>query len=230
MEYRHRWGMSRDRRRHPGYSAPPTNLTVGLTYRCNLQCKMCRQWRRNGDIPKNHTWYDWHRELPVSVWASLLEQVAPFRPWLYLTGGETLIYPEFKQFVQEANLRGLKMHLQTNGTLLAGVAEFLVQAGVLTVSVSLDGPPEVHDHIRGVKGAFRRLAEGRIKLLFMPNLPEKFLSPYYLDLDYPFPQHCDVFWKTLRVLPDGTVSPCLNLKLGNIVTDSFTEIWNGPKM
>jgi len=308
MEYRHRWGISRDRRLRPGYSAPPTNLTVCLTYRCNLKCSMCRQWRRDQDIPDNRTWYDRHRELPLSTWVSLLDQVAPFRPWLYVTGGEPLISPNFKEFVQEAHKRGLKVHLQTNGTLLAGVAEFLVKAGVLTVSVSLDGPPEVDDAIRGVKGTFRRLAEGgeallaarakfnsptpvlgfnctitgdnldflvevvhlaiqmgadtlqiqhtmfnspekvarhnahfsparvdelgldmalpsirqggyyqsrivaediprlqaglrrarvlakdRLKLLFMPNLPDKFLHPYNLDLDFPFSQDCDAF-------------------------------------
>jgi Fe-coproporphyrin III synthase len=237
------------------------------------------------------------------------------------------------------------VQLQTNGTLLAGVAEFLVKSGVLAVSISLDGPPEVHDAIRGVKGAFQRLAEGvealmaararfnsptpvvsfnctisklnldslaevvplaikmqvdalqiqhtmfnapekvdrhnaffsparvgdmgldmalpsireggyyqseigpddiprlqaslrqaralargRIKLAFMPNIPDKFLDAYYLDLDFPFSQGCDFFWKTLRVSPDGTISPCLNFKVGSIVTDSFAEIWNGPKM
>jgi hypothetical protein len=43
MEYRHRWGIERDRRLRPGYSAPPTNLSVCLTFRCNLKCAMCRQ-------------------------------------------------------------------------------------------------------------------------------------------------------------------------------------------
>ena len=169
MEYRHRWGMARDRRLRPGYSAPPTNLAVCLTYRCNLKCSMCRQWRRDQDIPDNRTWYDRHRELPLATWVSLLDQVAPFRPWLYVTGGEPLISPNFKGLVQEARHRGLTVQLQTNGTLLAGVAEFLVKAGVLAVSISLDGPPEVHDAIRGVKGTFRRLAEGVQALLRRPG-------------------------------------------------------------
>jgi radical SAM protein with 4Fe4S-binding SPASM domain len=271
--------------------------------------------------------------------------VAPFRPWLYVTGGEPLIYPDFQGFVQEARRRGLAVQIQTNGTLLASVAEFLVQAGVVAVSVSLDGPPEVHDAIRGVKGAYGKLAAGaaalvaarrkchsptpilglnctiskgnldflpevvsqaielqadtlqlqhtmfnspekvarhnafftparvrelgldmvfpsicegeyyqseigpedlprlksglrqarvlakdRIKLLSMPNLPDELLDPYYLDLDYSFQEGCDFFWKTFRISPDGTYSPCLNLKIGNIAQEPFTEIWNGPKM
>lgn len=345
MEYRHRWGMARDRRLRPGYSAPPNNLAVCLTYRCNLKCTMCRQWRRDQDAPDNRTWYERHLELPLDTWVSLLDQVTPFRPYLYVTGGEPLISPNFQGFVQEAHHRRLMVHLQTNGTLLAGVAEFLVKMGVAAVSISLDGPLEVHDAIRGVKGTFRQLSEGvqalsaarvkfnsptpvlcfnctitkdnldflvevvrlaiqmgadtlqiqhtmfnslekvarhnscftparvrelgldmalpsiragghyqskigpedipklqaglkqarvlakdRIELLFMPNLPDKFLGPYYLDLDFPFSQGCDSFWKTFRVSPDGTISPCLNFQVGNITKESVAAIWNGPKM
>jgi len=345
MEYRHRWGIERDRRLRPGYSAPPTNITACLTLRCNLKCTMCRQWGRDQQVPDNRTWYDRHRELPLSSWVSFLDQAAPYRPWLYVTGGEPLISPNFRGLVQAARQRGLMVQLQTNGTLLAGVAEFLVKSGVLAVSISLDGPPEVHDAVRGVKGAFQRLAEGvealvaarakfnspspivslnctisklnldtlaevvplavklqadalqiqhtmfnaqeqvdrhnayfspervdemgldmalpsiredgyyqseigpgdipklkaglrqartlargRIKLVFMPNLPDEFLRSYYLDLNFPFSQGCDFFWKTLRVSPDGSITPCLNFKAGSIVTDSFAEIWNGPKM
>jgi Fe-coproporphyrin III synthase len=345
MEYRHRWGLDRDRRLCPGFSGPPTNLSICLTFKCNLRCTMCRQWRSDHDASDNRVWYDPRRELPLSTWISLLDQVAPFRPWLYLTGGEPLISPNFKGFVQAARQRGLAVQFQTNGTFLPEVAEFLVKTGVLAVSISLDGPPEVHDAIRGVKGAFQRLAQGvealvaarakfnsptpvlgfnctitkgnldsladvvplaiqmqadtlqiqhtmfnspervarhnlfftpervrdlgldmalpslreggyyeseigpediprikdslrqaraltqgRLKLLFMPNIPDEFLAPYYLDLDYPFPQGCDAFWKTLRVSPDGTITPCLNFKVGNVADSPFAEIWNGPKM
>ena len=345
LEYRHRLGIPRDRRLRPGYSGPPTNLAVCLTLRCNLKCRMCRQWRRDQDIADNRTWYDRHRELPLSTWVSLLDQVTSFRPWLYVTGGEPLLSPNFRGFVEAARQRKLAVHLQTNGTMLAGEAEFLVKTGVLAVSISLDGPPEVHDAIRGVKGTFGKLARGveallaarakfnsptpvvgfnctiskgnldflgemvplaiqmqadtlqiqhtmfnsrekvarhnsfftpdrvrdldldmalpslreggyyeseigpediprlqaslrqaralaqdRLKLLFMPNLPDEFLGPYYLDLDFPFLQGCDAFWKTFRVSPDGSISPCLNFRAGNIATESFAEIWNGAKM
>ena len=126
---------------------------------------MCRQWGRDQDIADNRTWYDRHRELPLSTWVSLLDQVTSFRPWLYVTGGEPLLSPNFRGFVEAARQRGLAVHLQTNGTMLAEVAEFLVKTGVLAVSISLDGPPEVHDAIRGVKGTFGKLARGVEALL-----------------------------------------------------------------
>ena len=345
MDYRHRWGIERDRKLRPGFSAPPTNLAICLTYRCNLRCAMCRQWRRDQDVPDNRPWYERHNELSLATWISLLDQVKSFHPWVYVTGGEPMISPNFRGFIQAARQRGLVVQVQTNGTLLAKEAEFLVRAGVLAVSISLDGTPEVHDSIRGVKGTFRRLSEGvaalqaararlnsptpvlgfnctiskgnlhalpdiallvidmqadslqlqhtmfnskenvlrhnaifspewvdkmgldmalpsireggyyqseigpediprlqeslnearavakdRLKLLYMPKIPDKLLEAYYLDLKYPFVQDCDAFWKTLRVAPDGTVSSCLNIKAGNVAQESFREIWNGPKM
>jgi len=52
------------------------------------------------------------------------------------------------------------VHLQTNATLLASLADRLVELGVEFVTVSLDGPPEVHDYIRGLEGAFAQSAAG----------------------------------------------------------------------
>ena len=37
------------------------------------------------------------------------------------------------------------------------------------------------------------------------------MEPYYLDLTHAFPQECNAPWKGCRILPDGTVSPCLHL-------------------
>jgi MoaA/NifB/PqqE/SkfB family radical SAM enzyme len=343
-EYRQKFGIDRDRRFRDGLSGPPVNLNLNLTRRCNLKCVMCEQHRHDPGST-GLPWYDPRRELPLSAWVSLLDQVAAFRPGLYLTGGEPTLYPHFAAFLTEAKQRGFVVHLQTNGTLLDRVADTLVAQGVEMVTISLDGPLEVHDAIRGQEGAFRktcegikalaaardrqrspgpiitincvisqaslstlehmvplahelgadilqiqhtifntaanvqrhnlalspefaaqegldltppsipqgeyyesgitpadlpllssqlqaarRLARGRLKLLFLPNLPLDLLKPYYLDLTHPFPQVCPALWKGCRILADGTVSPCLHLVAGNIAAQPFLEIWNGPRM
>ncbi len=343
LEYRHRLGIPRDRQRRLGYSEPPTNLAVCLTMRCNLKCVMCRQNRHTKEMPENRPWFA--HDLPLEPWVALLDQLKAHKPWLYITGGEPTLYPHFREFVLEAKKRRYLVHLQTNGLLLERLADFLVEQRVEAVTVSLDGTPEIHDEIRGVPGAFRRLAagvqavvesrsrrrlpspivsfnftisrsnlaalpqivplalelgadtlqiqhtmfnspenvarhnrwftpervaelgldmaqpsifedeyyesqlraedlpvlqeglrraqdqaNGRLILTTLPNLPPELLGPYYLDLNYPFIQGCDMFWKTFRVLSDGTVSPCLNFRVGNITRQSFQEIWNGPQM
>ena len=140
-------------------SGPPVNLNLNLTRRCNLKCVMCEQHRHDPG-PTGLPWYDPRRELPLSAWVGLLDQVAAFRPRLYLTGGEPTLYPHFAAFLTEAKRRGFVVHLQTNGTLLDRVADSLVAQDVEMVTVSMDGPLEVHDAIRGQDGAFRKTCEG----------------------------------------------------------------------
>lgn len=344
-EYRKRLGIALDRRFRDGVSGPPVNLSLNLTRRCNLKCRMCEQHRHDSGSAAALSWFDPRRELSLSAWTGLLDQVAPFRPRLYLTGGEPLMYRHFQEFVLEAKKRRLLIHLQTNGTLLSRVADFLVEQGVEMVTVSLDGPLEVHDGIRGQRDAFhqtaagiadlvaarnrrgrpnpilllncviskaslatldqmvplaleldadilqlqhtmfnsaanvarhnrwlspqfardqglelvapsipegefyeseitsqdlpallsgleqaRRQAQDRLKLLFLPDLPSELIAPYYLDLDHPFRPECNSLWKGCRILPDGTISPCLHVVAGNITQQSFQEIWNGPQM
>lgn len=342
-ECRRRWGIPRDRKNLRGLSGLPVSLNLNLTRRCNLKCRMCEQHRRAAGQPPGLSWYDPDRELPLSAWTALFDQVAAFHPRLYLTGGEPTLYREFPGLVREAKRRGLLVHLQTNGTLLDQMADLLVTAGVEMVTVSLDGPQEIHDLVRGQAGVFRRsaagiaalvaartrrkepgpllilncviskanlasldqivplalelgadilqlqhtmfnseanvarhnllispqwarehgvdlifpsipegefyeseigredlpllrdrlkkiisLARGRLKLNFLPNLPLDKLESYYLDLKYPALQRCDSLWKGCRILPDGTVSPCLHVVAGNITEQPFREIWNGP--
>ena len=82
MEYRHRLGIPLDRRFRPGYSAPPTNLSLNLTNRCNLKCVMCRGIRLGTEVPHNRKGYARERELALADWARLLEEEAPLPPWL----------------------------------------------------------------------------------------------------------------------------------------------------
>ena len=159
MEYRHRLGIPGERHFRPGYSAPPTNISVCLTLRCNLKCLMCST-RSGMETPEHRPWYEPRREAPLESWITLLDQVAAFRPWIYITGGEPTLSGILPGFIQAARRRRLVVQLQTNGARLAEVADLLVAEGVQAVTVSVDGPPDLHDKIRGVKGTFARLARG----------------------------------------------------------------------
>lgn len=345
--YRKTCGIALDRRLSKGLSAPPVNLSINLTRRCNLKCLMCCQYKKEGATPrKDLTYYNPDLELPLSVWIDLLGQATTFRPQLYVTGGEPLLYPFFTEFIKEAKQRHFFVHIQTNGTLLARYAEQLASSGVEIVTVSLDGPEDVHDDIRGQSGVFNRATQGiktlvkarkrikspspilsinctisrsnmkhlaemvrlasglgadtlqiqhtifdspdnvfrhnnilcaesarargldllepsipdgeyyqseifpedmphllksleavrseakktRIKLEFLPNLPLELIRFYYSNLGHPFSQLCDYLWKTCRILPDGTVSPCLHVLAGNIADNPVLDLWNGPRM
>ena len=76
----------------------------------------------------------------------------------------------------------------------------------------------------------KRTPRGRLRLAFLPNLSDEQIAPYYLDLNHSFPGKCNSLWKTLRILPDGTVTPCLHVIAGNVRQQSLAGIWNGPVM
>jgi MoaA/NifB/PqqE/SkfB family radical SAM enzyme len=79
--------------------------------------------------------------------------------WVVLSGGEPLMHSDLFRLTSLLRDSGIRTTILTTGLLLAGNAARIAQC-VDDVIVSLDGPPEVHDRVRRVPGAFARLADG----------------------------------------------------------------------
>jgi len=158
--YRHSIGAALDRHFRNGRSGMPACLELNLSRRCNLRCVMCRQQRQPDKERVELSWYDPSRELPLATWVNLLDQVRSFRPRLFVTGGEPLLYRQVTELLQEAKRRNFFVQLQTNGTMLDRMADTVVALGVEVVNVSLDGPPGIHDTIRNHPGAYERTLQG----------------------------------------------------------------------
>jgi MoaA/NifB/PqqE/SkfB family radical SAM enzyme len=135
----------------------PLKVSLAVTWRCNLRCRMCNIWRRDpgGD------------ELTAAEVDDFFRRADGFR-WVGFTGGEPFLRADLPELVDAAvaRCRGLDaVHANTNGQLREPVVALLEHArrrhprvaAVLTVSV--DGPPAVHDAIRGRDGAWRRAVE-----------------------------------------------------------------------
>ncbi|MCX6348119.1 MAG: radical SAM protein, partial [Candidatus Aureabacteria bacterium] len=142
---------SRLRRGDPT-APPPLTVSFNLTHLCNLRCGMCGQWRRQ-DTGKGAL-------LPLSELKRIVDESALFRPKIYIWGGEPLLHPAIIPFLEY--LKALKLYtvVNTNGFLLDRFAADFVRIGVDSLDISLDGPPEVHDRVRGVPGTFERLWAG----------------------------------------------------------------------
>lgn len=142
----------------------PYKLTFALTYRCNLRCLACRTWA--------HPSAD---DLSLREIGSFFER-NPFFSWVDLTGGEIALredLPEIIRAIAARSRRLLLLHFPTNGYLVervlaaARTALAAREAGLprFIISVSLDGPPALHDRLRGVEGSFARALEtfGRLR-------------------------------------------------------------------
>ncbi len=136
-------------------SALPQEVSMQLTYRCNLRCVHCFQWNELGFF---HS-YDAKRkraELDVDVVRDVLETTAGHRAKVFLWGGEPLMHSRFGDIAKLLGATPRVVNMCTNGLLMERNAESLLAIGEkLNLLVSLDGFEEEHEAIRG-KGSFAR--------------------------------------------------------------------------
>lgn len=149
-----------ERRMLRGYSLRPNQIIVNITGRCNLRCAMCMQPRGAPGDDDSPTFGAGAAELEPQQWLRVVDQAAPARPAFYFSGGEPLLYRGLDAILERVKSHGMIAALVTNATLLEKHARRLVEIGVDNVTVSIDGPAQTHDAIRGLPGAFDRAMRG----------------------------------------------------------------------
>ncbi len=129
----------------------PRNCVWELTLACNLRCAHCGS---RAGRPRD-------RELDTAECLDVVAQLAALQCDLVtLSGGEPLLRRDWDVIARAAADLGIYVNLVTNGTLVdRDVARRTVDAGLVNVGVSVDGPEDLHDGIRG-KGAFARTMAG----------------------------------------------------------------------
>jgi heme b synthase len=119
-----------------------------VTRKCNLDCIHCRA-RASSRSDEN--------ELSLDECRLVLDDIASFSaPTIILTGGEPLLREDIYDIIRYGILKGLRMVIAVNGTLVdRDAAARLKDAGVLRVSMSIDGKDrKSHDDFRRVSGSF----------------------------------------------------------------------------
>jgi len=124
-------------------------LLLNVHEHCNCRCVMCDIWQRKDGRELDLEDFARHRE-------SLLQLGVRN---VVLTGGEPLLHRNFEvlcDFLKECNI---VVTLLTTGLLISKHAAAIAR-GVDEIIVSLDGPEDVHDQVRRVKGAYRLIGDG----------------------------------------------------------------------
>lgn len=134
----------------------PVRLVLAVTRRCNLRCTYCKTWT----LPATN-------ELTEQEVAKLMKDL-PSLVWLDLTGGEPFMRPDIKSLfdaVLECAPNLAVLHFPTSGWFperAVDCARLVRQKRPdveLIVTVSVDGPPDLHDKLRGRRGAYERARE-----------------------------------------------------------------------
>jgi MoaA/NifB/PqqE/SkfB family radical SAM enzyme len=79
--------------------------------------------------------------------------------WLVLSGGEPLLHSALPELCHAVRGEGIRITLLTSGLLLGPRAP-MIALNFDDIIVSLDGPAEVHDRIRGIPQAFQKMRDG----------------------------------------------------------------------
>jgi len=140
----------------------PSGLVYEATMRCNLHCEFCYV----GDLLNLEG--EWRQELPLEA----LRRAFPDSNGLKvsLTGGEIFMRKDILGVMDVFREKGYACgYLTTNGTIIderrAEALARLAGDGFLKhISVSIDGPAELHDRARGLAGTFERTSAGLRRL------------------------------------------------------------------
>jgi Fe-coproporphyrin III synthase len=130
---------------------PTPVLQIHASRQCNLACGHCY----------SHSGPSVADGLDVGLVCQLIDDAAAmgYRAVAF-SGGEPLIYPGLQQALRRAKALGLKTSVTTNGTLLDPPRLEALRDLIGLLAVSLDGPPALHNEIRGSSSAFDRLTTG----------------------------------------------------------------------
>ena len=151
-----------------GYAFPAWHYYLEMTRCCNLRCVMCQyiQWLRETPASKQM-----EGDLTTEEWLRVIDQIPRFA-LVTFTGGEPFMRKDFMQLLERASGRA-RTHFITNATLLTEdrarrcvelAPKRLGGVGFTFAGVSIDGPAEVHDQVRGMPEGFEKSTAG-VKML-----------------------------------------------------------------
>lgn len=134
----------------------PFKYFLVVTKSCGSRCSNCLIWKEK---PENEMTLSEHEKLAQNSHSNLL--------WLNLSGGEPTDRLDLNEIVSIyiKHCPNLKIiNFTTNGMNHSNLEKVLTTLShssipVIGVNVSLDGPPAIHDKIRGVPGGFDEAVE-----------------------------------------------------------------------
>jgi Fe-coproporphyrin III synthase len=150
----------------------PEWIVLGVNNLCNMSCKMC-------DVGVGYEGSNFYANLmgakplnmPLELATLIFEQAAKYFPKVKIGYAftEPIIYPHLVASLAVADRLGLYTSMTTNALKLRNLAPQLAEAGLNDIFISLDGPPEVHNEVRGHRQSFEWAVEGMEKVFALPG-------------------------------------------------------------
>lgn len=112
--------------------------------------------------------------MPTELFRKIADQTANYYPKAKLGYAftEPLVYKHLVETLDYAQSKALFTSVTTNALTLRQKADDLRASGLNELYISLDGPEEIHNEIRGHKSSFKRAMEGIEKIAGHADSPE----------------------------------------------------------
>ena len=122
---------------------------VAVTYNCNSRCSMCNIWREK----------NWE-ELNVLFYRNL-----PNFKSVNISGGEPFLRKDIVDVVKTFDEISDRIVISSNGLLPSLIEQKIRNMPEVGVGISIDGIGDIHDKIRGIKGAYQKSLDTIHRLL-----------------------------------------------------------------
>jgi MoaA/NifB/PqqE/SkfB family radical SAM enzyme len=192
-----------------GKVPPPLTLYWSINSVCNLRCKMCDvgMFNEEGMFFKTLRIDRKLHEIDISVFKRVIDEVAAAKPFIAINSTEPLLYKPLAEAVAYCTARGLRTGVTTGGYSLPARAEELAEAGLTRLAISIDGPPDIHNHIRGRADSFEHSYEGIERFMSAcqarGRTPEIYLNCTITNMNYA---RLVDFYQAVEKLPATTIN------------------------
>ncbi|BBD72247.1 radical SAM protein [Sulfodiicoccus acidiphilus] len=183
----------------------PSAVVWESTKACDFACRHCRALAIPQRLPN---------ELRTEEVLSLVDDIALMGVKLFVvSGGDALKRDDLFEVLSYSSKK-LRTAVSPSGSRLTyDVAKKFREAGVSAVSVSVDGPEEVHDYFRGVPGAFQ-LARKAVEAVREAGVPlqvnstiSRYNVRYLRELKETVLSMHPQTWDVFMLVPVGRATP-----------------------
>lgn len=153
----------------------PDWIVLGVNNICNLHCKMCDVGTKNLESNFAQNLVGTHPiNMPIDLIKKVIDEVCQTFPASKLAYAftEALVYPHLIESLNYAQSKGIFTSMTTNALMLKQKAKALSESGLNEIFVSLDGPQDIHNKIRGNSKSFQKAIDGILELGSQSYVPK----------------------------------------------------------
>lgn len=202
-----------------------TTLFWECTLRCNLSCRHCGSDCRVAPELEDMPLEDFLKVLDEEI----TPNINPKELLIILSGGEVLLREDLERAGSELAKRGYMWGMVTNGmALTTSRLDSLLASGLSSISVSLDGFPDTHNHIRQHPLSYERAISAIRNIVRRPQLTYDVITCVTSHLIPRLEEFKDMLiregvthWRIATIFPSGRAKEDSSLKLTN---SEFREV------